>query len=211
MAPFVILLGGDIELTYRLRRQIAGARVIAADSGMRHAATLEVLPELWVGDFDSAGSELLLDYADVPRQTFPAAKDATDGEIAVEEALRRGAGSLVLLGGLGGQTDHVTAHLGLLLKLAKAGHPAFITSGEEEAHALTAGQIAIDSHEGERMSIVPWSDLEGLTISGVDWPLSEREVRLGSTLTLSNLATGPVGISLRVGTGIVFHYPLGTR
>ncbi len=67
MGKFVILLGGDIEVTHRLVRQVAGARFIAADSGMRHAASLAITPELWVGDFDSAGSELLLDYAEVPR------------------------------------------------------------------------------------------------------------------------------------------------
>jgi lipase len=45
------------------------------------------VPELWVGDFDSAGSELTLQYRDVARQTFPAEKDATDGAIAVAEAM----------------------------------------------------------------------------------------------------------------------------
>lgn len=210
MGLFVILLGGDIELTRRLRGQVSNARVIAADSGMRHAATLGIRPELWVGDFDSAGSELLLDYADVPRETFPARKDATDGELAVAEALKRGATSLLLLGGLGGQADHVTAHLGLVLKLAKRGIPSIITSGEEEAHGLLPGHLAINAHEGERVSIVAWTDLSGLTIVGVEWPLKDRAVKVGSTLTLSNVATGRVGIDLKRGSGIVFHYPLGT-
>ena len=64
--------------------------LIAADSGMMHAAVLRVVPELWVGDFDSAGSELTMQYRDVPRETFPAEKDATDGAIAVAEAVFHG-------------------------------------------------------------------------------------------------------------------------
>ncbi len=142
-------------------------------------------------------------------QTFSAAKDATDGELAVTEALRRGAKSLVLLGGLGGQADHVTAHLALLLRLAAQGIAAFITSGEEEAHPLLPGGLTLDAEERERVSIVPWSNLAGLTINGVAWPLQSRDVELGSTLTLSNLANGPVQIDLEAGSGIVFHYPLG--
>jgi thiamine pyrophosphokinase len=92
MTRFAILLGGDMTPTARLRSQIRGAHVIAADSGMMHAASLGVVPDLWVGDFDSAGSELTLQYREVPRETFPAEKDATDGAIAVEEAIRRGRG-----------------------------------------------------------------------------------------------------------------------
>ena len=53
MSTFVILLGGDLVVTERLRQQIAGARILAADGGIRHAAALGVDPELWLGDFDS--------------------------------------------------------------------------------------------------------------------------------------------------------------
>ena len=72
MSRFAILLGGDLTVTPRLRAQLKGARFIAADSGMMHAASLGIVPELWVGDFDSAGSELTMQYRDVPRETFPA-------------------------------------------------------------------------------------------------------------------------------------------
>ena len=58
MTLFLILLGGELTVTERLMRQISGARVIAADSGMRHAAALGVNPELWIGDFDSSDAAL---------------------------------------------------------------------------------------------------------------------------------------------------------
>jgi thiamine pyrophosphokinase len=72
MVHFAILLGGSLTITSRLREQIAGARAIAADSGMAHAAALGVMPELWIGDFDSAGPELELRYHSVPREVYPA-------------------------------------------------------------------------------------------------------------------------------------------
>ena len=43
MTRFAILLGGNLTVTPRLRQQLAGARVIAADSGMTHAAVLGVM------------------------------------------------------------------------------------------------------------------------------------------------------------------------
>jgi thiamine pyrophosphokinase len=207
MSRFVILLGGNLMPTPRLAGQIAGARVIAADSGMMHAAALGVMPELWVGDFDSAGSELAVGYSHVPHDRHPHEKDATDGEIAVARALERGASELVLAGGFGGQTDHVAGHLGMLFGLARRGVRPLLTSGDEEAYAILPGRTRIDLPEDCRLSLVPFADLEGLDLEGVKWPLRNRSVPLGSSLTMSNVAHGPVEIALAAGMAAAFAYP----
>lgn len=207
MTAFTILLGGNLTVSARLRRQINGSRVIAADSGMMHAAALQVLPEVWVGDFDSAGSELAVQYRDVPRQRFPADKDATDGAIAVAEARGRRATSITLVGALGGQADHTTGILGQALALALDGVPCLLTSGEEEAMPVVPGEMTLDAPPGTRLSLVPFASLTGLDLEGVKWPLANRAVALGSTLTLSNVATGPVTIRLRQGYAMAFAYP----
>jgi thiamine pyrophosphokinase len=207
MTRFAILLGGDLTVTDRLRGQIRGARIIAADGGMMHAAALSVVPELWVGDFDSSGSELTLQYRDVPRETFPAEKDATDGALAVAEAMRRGATEIVLLGALGGQTDHAVGILGQSIEIARKGLACLLTSGREEAWPLTPGQMRVDLAPNTRFSIIPFADMAGLNLSGVKWPLTDRHVPVGSTLTLSNVAAGPVSMSLASGYGIAVAYP----
>ena len=56
---FTLLLGGSLAVTDRLRALTEGSRVIAADSGMRHAVDIGVTPELWVGDFDSSDAALI--------------------------------------------------------------------------------------------------------------------------------------------------------
>ncbi len=207
MSKFAILLGGNVKPTKRLKKQLEGARVIAADSGMQHADSLSLKPELWVGDFDSASPHLQKKHNDVPRQTYDAEKDATDGEIAIAEALRRGATSMILVGGFGGQFDHTLAHAGFLLALAKRGMDIFMSSGNEEAQALV-GEMAIDDLSfGTRLSIAPFSDLRGLTLSGVKWPLTKRDVPLGSALTLSNIVTGSVRISVLSGSALILTYP----
>ena len=207
MSKFVILLGGPIVPTKRLLAQVKNARVLAADGGMAHAKMLGLEPELWLGDFDSASLELQKEFAHVSRQTFPVEKDATDGELAISHALREGADELLLVGGFGGQFDHALAHAGFLLALAKRGLNATMTSGNEEAQALFGDVTLNDLALNTRLSIVPLSDLAGLTISGVKWPLKNRAVPLGSALTLSNITTGVVELSLRAGSAIIITYP----
>jgi thiamine pyrophosphokinase len=203
MTTFTVLLAGDITPTTRLAAQIAGTRIIAADSGMRHAAVLGVIPELWLGDFDSASDPLLADHGAVPRLVFPAAKSMTDGELAIEEALRRGATGLVLVGGFGGRTDHVMAHAQLAIRLTQNGVTTLITSGDEEGYPLLPGERTIDLPQGSRFSVVPVTDLAGLTLTGVRWPLDRRFVPAGSTLTISNEAFGPVGITIEGGLAVL--------
>ena len=204
---FAILLGGSVTPSKRLKKTLQDARIIAADSGMQHAEILGLTPELWVGDFDSSNAQLQRKYENIPRQSFDVEKDATDGELAIAEALRRGASQLVLVGGFGGQFDHTLAHAGFLLALAKRGMNIFMTSGHEEAHALV-GQLELDDLAfGTRLSIAPFADLRGLTLSGVKWPLTKRDVPLGSALTLSNIITGTVRMNVLGGAALVLTYP----
>jgi len=207
MSRFVILLNGPITLTERLRKQSQGARTLAADGGIAHADLLGLEVELWVGDFDSTSEEMAALYRSVPQQRFPVAKSRTDGELAAEEAIRRGATSLLLIGSFGGQSDHALGHLTLSVRLARKGIPTILTSGDEEAHPLLPGRTHIPLPASSRLSIVPFSDLSGLTLSGTQWPLENASVDFGSTLTLSNIATGLVEIELRTGYAVAIAYP----
>lgn len=208
MSLFTILLAGDLAITDRLAAQVAGSRVIAADGGMRHAGALGLTPELWVGDFDSAPQSLLDGWKGVERQPYPRAKNATDGEIAVDAALARGATSLLVAGALGGErTDHAVMHLLLALSLTERGIPILLTTGEEEARAHLGGALSIDLPKGALFSILPFSALSGLTIEGARYPLDRAEIASGSSRTVSNVAEGPVTITLQSGRAMVIARP----
>jgi thiamine pyrophosphokinase len=205
---FTILLAGDLTVTDRLKAQMAGSRLIAADGGMAHAAALGRVPELWIGDFDSSDASLMAQYPDVQRQTHPPAKDTTDGELAIQEVMAMGAREIVLAGGLGGQMDHAFAHLMLLLKAHARGLKVMLTSGHEEAWPVIDDALELDLPVGARLSVLPVTDLIGLSISGVRWPLEARDVVLGSTLTLSNeVVSSPVRIANTKGMAVVLVYP----
>lgn len=204
----LILLGGDLTVTERLKTSIAGARVIAADGGMRHAPALGLVPELWVGDFDSVTADLVSQFAAVERRPFPPAKNETDCEIAVTHALQAGARRLILAGALGGErTDHAFSHLTYSLALMRTGLEVRLTSGEEEAYPLAQGPQVHDLPKGSLFSILGLTELRGLTIEGARYPLDDFHAPFGATRTISNVAEGPVTISVESGAAILLARP----
>lgn len=208
MSLFTILLGGDLSVTPRLQTQIAGSRMIAADAGIRHARALGVVPELWVGDFDSVPGDLGTDYLGVSRKAFPAEKDSTDGELAVAEALALGATQLILAGAFGGpRADHAFLHLTLALRLAEAGRDVLLTSGSQEGLPLLPGTSSFDYADGTLFSVLGFSDLSDLTVHGAKWPLAARNVAFGSSLTISNEVRGDLSVSLGAGRALLIAHP----
>jgi len=208
MSRFLILLGGDLVRTPRLDAQAAGARVVAADSGIRHAHALGVEPELWVGDFDSAGSSLEAAFAGIPREIHPAGKDKTDGELAVEAALARGATDLVLAGAFGGpRADHSHLNLVMSLSLAERGCSVLLTSGAQEGVPLLPGRSRFDYAPGTLFSVLGFNELTGLSIAGAVWPLDNVVVPFGSSLTISNEVESGITIDLGTGRALLLAHP----
>lgn len=203
---FAILLDGDLHPTDRLRRQIDGCRVLAADGGIRHAETLGLDPELWMGDFDSADAALQGRFAHVARHDFPADKSISDGEIVIRHALECGAREIVLVGALGGErSDHAVFNLtgAAALAVERPDVRIALTSGTEEALPLAPKKILKpDWPDGTIFSIAGFTAMSGLTVTGARWPLDNVEVPFGSTWTLSNAAGDGLEIVLKEGRAV---------
>ena len=208
-ATWAVLLAGEVRPTPRLARQLAGARVLAADAGLRHAAALSVQPELLIGDFDSAHPDLLAAHAHLPRHSHPADKDMTDGALAIEHALAEGAQRLLLIGALGGgRSDHAMMHLLQLAELARRGIAAMASSGHEEAWGLASGEYAIDLPAGSTFSLLAFDDLADVHLAGARWELRGETLPFGHSRPMSNVAEGPMRLRIGSGRGVLLaHLP----
>lgn len=202
-STFTILLAGPLGVTDRLRVQTVGTRVIAADGGIHHAQPLGLTPELWVGDFDSAAPEDGHPFPAMERQPHPPKKNATDGALAIEEALNRGATRLILVGAFGGRTDHTFALLAHACALAKTGLDVLLSSGEEEGVPLSPTPRTFDYAVGTQFSVLAFTDLEGLTLKGAAWPLDAITMAFGDTLTISNEVSRTLEATVEKGTALL--------
>ncbi|MER0238936.1 thiamine diphosphokinase [Fulvimarina sp. MAC8] len=204
MTEFAVLLAGDIEPTERLKARLAACRIIAADAGIAHANALGLKPELWLGDFDSAETSLKTTSA-IETLSYPTGKDKTDGELAIEAAIERGATSMIVAGALGGpRSDHAFSNLVLALRYAEQGLSIELDDGRERGWPLQPGKrLEIDLKPGTQFSILKFSDITGLTITGAVYPLDDVEVPFTSILTQSNEATGPISVVIGRGTALL--------
>lgn len=201
----VILAGGPITPTAALRARCEGAGlVIAADSGLRHAAPLGLLPDLIVGDFDSVRAADLARYPEVPRVRHPPEKDALDLELALEEALTRGARELLVVGGLGGRFDQSLAAVLIGARLS-AQVPIAFHSGHIELLFLRGEDArTLERPVGERFSVLSLAPLSRLGISGAKYPLRDVPLPFGVGLGVSNeVVACPLRLELSEGLVVV--------
>jgi thiamine pyrophosphokinase len=197
----------------------AGAIVIAADGGARHAEPLGLDLDLWVGDGDSLGGAGLADLraGAVPMELAPAAKDESDTELAVRAAVRRGATRIVLLGALGGpRLDHALANIGLLADPALRGVPTCLLHPNARVMLLSApgadgGPVThiLPGPIGGLVSLLPQGDgVVGVTTHGLVFPLDDEPLPAGPARGLSNVrAAEDARVSVRSGRLLVFEAP----
>ena len=89
MKRCVIVGGADINNYAYIRNCLhKDDFVVFCDSGLKHLDTLQVSPDLIVGDFDSHVNP----HPDVETIILPCEKDDTDTVFAVKEAIKRGYG-----------------------------------------------------------------------------------------------------------------------
>ncbi len=203
MSRFALLLGGPLLVTEALKERLKGYRLLAADSGARHALALGVVPELWLGDMDSS-PPWLQEALKAPKEILPRAKDKTDGEALLERALALGAEEVLLLGGIGGRLDHTLAHLNLAFALAQRGLRVELTDGLTWALPLLPGVQTVPLSPGAPFSLLPYPEAT-LGVEGARWNLPPTPLK-ATTLTLENEALGPIRVEVTEGRAVLYLF-----
>jgi thiamine pyrophosphokinase len=201
----VVFLDGDYGDPAWYRALAARADILlAADGGAAFLAREGLAPQAVVGDCDSldAGVAGALEEQGVEFVRHPVRKDVTDGELAVEEALRRGAGSL-LLAGATGALDHTLGHLAILRRLTAHGVAARLVAPDLAAAVLIAPvETVLGAPAGVRVSIVPVGAAAIVTLAGLDYPLDRGTLPADACLGLGNhvTAAGAARVVIHEGT-----------
>jgi thiamine pyrophosphokinase len=206
MNSAVVVIGGDPPHPACVERLPTDAFVVAADSGLDHALALGLRVDLLVGDMDSV-SAAALDVArcrGIPTERHPAEKDATDVELAIDAAVQRGCGHVVVVSGNGDRLDH---SFGALLGLAR---PDLTATGVDieawwgPAHVLVLRgptTSSLSGAPGVLVSLLPvHGTAVGVSTAGLRYPLHDEDLPGGTSRGISNeFVAAPATVSLRAG------------
>ena len=140
-------------------------------------------------------------------QAFSPEKDASDMELALEEALARGADAVEVYGALGGRLDHTVANLQLLASFAERGL-AVAAVGEREriAFLVGPGELRLPALPSGIVSVFSLTDVSaGVVEEGLKYGLDGVALTNRTSWGLSNELVGtPARIALESGTLAVF-------
>ncbi|MCL2617222.1 MAG: thiamine diphosphokinase [Defluviitaleaceae bacterium] len=196
----VIISGGAITNYEFIKAQLKDDDIIiCADSGYNHAANMRLQVNVVVGDFDSIGNI----PQDIPVVRYPAKKDLTDTELAIEHARNMGSKHFLLIAATGSRLDHTITNI-LLLKnfLARGEHSMIID--EHNKIMLTDSQLRLYEPPGSIVSLVPLSDCLGVTTEGLEYPLHNATLYIGKGLGVSNvMLEGNASVSVQDGLLLV--------
>lgn len=162
--------------------------VIAVDSGLHLAQRCDRRADVVIGDMDSVDPEALerarTDGAEV--LTFEVAKDATDLELALDEAIARGCDLAVVVGSDSGRIDHL---IGATATLCSPRYRSLrIDAWWGTTNLVPIWDAAeLHAHPGALLTLVPMNgDAHGVRTSGLRYPLHGETLPTGTSRGISN-------------------------
>lgn len=208
----VLVAGGTVEddfaLAYQKQQQFEYK--IAVDGGISFFYRNGQVPDLLVGDFDSAEKQML-DYfteENIPCERHDPQKDATDTELALCRALELGSTEIHILGGTGTRLDHTLGNIRVLGLALEKGVPCYLVNATNRIR-LVAHEAVLQRKEqyGRYVSILPFTtSLKGLTLRGFQYPLEQAVMEGYHALGVSNEILAPQAvITLEEGVAIVIE------
>ena len=194
-----VLAGGDLPGDRLAAWARSATRIYAADGAADRLLAARVRPHVVVGDLDSLrASPAELVGIEVVLSTD---QETSDADKLLALLAGRGYGAATLVGLEGDRLDHMLAALG---SAAVSGLELSLGLRTGWGRVLRPGVSLFDLASGTTVSVLPLTPCEGVSLTGVEWPLAEETLALGGRISISNRAVGgPVRVEIGTGTALL--------
>lgn len=205
----LIIANGDIK-DYNFLSSIVEKSdfLLCVDGGVDHILKIGIYPDMVFGDLDSISPEGLnfIEEKHIPIKRFPAIKDSTDTELAIDYLVSKKYKEIVLVGVTGSRQDHTLGNIFLLNYLLEKGIEGRIIDNNNIIYLIN-NYLKLNRLEGYYTSLIP-IEVEGIrvTLEGFFYNLKNKFISFGSTLGLSNEIIKDYGeIKIHKGKALVFQ------
>lgn len=179
----VIVSAADIHNYEKIKTYFAADDFyIFCDGGLKHQQSLEITPDLIVGDFDSYTKP----DTQIPIIQLPHEKDDTDTFFAVKEAVKRGYKNFLLIGGIGNRLDHSLCNLSVLLYLDSLNLSAIALDDYSEMQIAGKKELFISDSCSYFSLMNLCGDVKGVTIKNAKYPLENGTIKSTWQYGISN-------------------------
>lgn len=182
----LLILGGDAsDKDFQLAKDYEF--VCCADSGTDTAMKYNIIPNLAIGDFDSASKESLewAKSGGCKTISYPSSKNESDGEICLKELKDLGYEGVKIIGAFGKRPDHTMFNLSWFHLEEMWGIKLFYYSYGFEIQSVT-GKYYIYAKPGTLVSFHPFFGKVRIKLERFEYPFDDTMIP-GHTRTLSNI------------------------
>ncbi|MBP2240086.1 thiamine pyrophosphokinase [Cytobacillus eiseniae] len=188
-----ILAGGPSEFIPSLEAYQNDKDVwIGVDKGVYTLLSNNIQPTMAFGDFDSVTKKemQLIEEKVEELKRFHPEKDETDLELALDWALKQLPETIRIFGATGGRIDHFLANIQLLIKPMQNDQFVHVEIIDQKnlVYLRSPGSYTVQKKSHYKyISFLPISmEVSGITLEGFKYPLTNRNLPIGSTLCISN-------------------------
>jgi len=207
-----IFANGTIENAKRAREAAEQSDlVLAANGGALHCLRMEIAPAFVIGDLDSLDepNRQTLEAGGTVFITHPPEKDQTDLELALLDALQRGATEITVLGAIGDRLDMTIANVQLLALPGLNGIQVELWYGDQTASLIRPPGTSIEGVSGDGISLIPLGgNVRDTTTQDLQYPLKNEDLGLGPARGMSNVISGSdPRVEFETGNLLIVHTP----
>jgi thiamine pyrophosphokinase len=137
---------------------------------------------------------------------FPADKNETDLELAIQHALTLNPEQIIILAALGGRLDQTLGNISLISDLRPSNFDLRLDDGIEEIF-FCRDKCKINGAIGDIVSLIPWQgEVTGIVTTNLKWRLEDETLYPHKTRGISNeMIVNTATVQIKSGLLLITH------
>ncbi|MEG0918388.1 MAG: thiamine diphosphokinase [Anaerovoracaceae bacterium] len=184
---FTSYFEGDInqfELINQIRNNPENYFIIAADGGYDILTSVNIVPNLIVGDLDSNSIEI---PKEISSFIVKAEKDETDLDLAINKSIENSYEDIIIVGGIGGRLDHTLGNIQTIVGYTIKGLNISMMDSNQEMYILKNSSLSLKKKNEYKFSLLSHSPIsKGVSITGSKYNLNNYDLTSTFPLAVSN-------------------------